>query len=149
MLTSSVMPPQSLQFTFSRFVHIDTSNPTCNHVDRVYHATSISGNLLSWCHNRPILLAYDPIPRRHISIQALIGNVLYVCLCKCTITYITHQFIITINSHQAYLIILTQHLINYTTRLKVSRQWPLAAVKYNLATAEQQSRYSGTTISLQ
>ena len=46
----------------------------------------------------------------------------------------------TVNFHQIYVIILTQHLNNCTIRLKVTRQWPLAVARHNFAAAEQQSR---------
>ena len=91
------------------------SSPTRNRVDLIYHATSIlfSSNLLLWCLNRSIIFTNDLVPRCHIKIQALIGNVTRICICKCIIMYTTHQFIITIRSHQAYIIILAKHLNNY------------------------------------
>ena len=48
----------------------------------------------------------------------------------------------TITLHQAYIIILAQRLNNYTIHLKLTKQWPLAAVRNNLAAVEQQSCYN-------
>ena len=108
-LTSSVMQPNNM-------VYIDMFDPTCNRVDLVCHATKqhcgyihirpttqlcwprlschlISSNPTLWCCNQSIQFAYDLVPRCYIIIQALIDNVKYVCLCKCTNMYINHQIV--------------------------------------------------------
>ena len=125
-------------------VYIDTLDPICNHADLVYHVTQqygvyrhirpnmqpcwprlschpISSNPTSWCCNQSIQLEYDPVPRRLITIQALIGNVTCVCLCRCTNMYIIHQIVITVNSHQAYIIVLTQYLNIYITHQNITK----------------------------
>ena len=74
--------------------------------------------------------------------QALTGNVLCVCLCRCTNMYIIHQIVIIINSHQAYIIRPTQYLDIYITHHNITKQWPIIAERKSLAAAEQQARCS-------
>ena len=76
-------------------VHLDMFDPTRwpqqpiimalrlwlrNSTDVVCHATSQHG-------------AYDPVPWRHIAIQALISNVTCICSCQCTIMHTNHQVV--------------------------------------------------------
>ena len=95
----------------------------------------ISSNLMSWHCNQSIHFIYDPILRRHITTQAFIGNVPCVCLCKCTNMYNIHHIIITINPHQAYIIISTQHFDIYIIHHNVTKQGSLIAASESLAVA--------------
>ena len=138
MLTSSVRPPHNT-------VHKDTSDPISQPQQPIFMALRYLATRPCWPR-----LSYDPIPGHpplwrcnKWIISGSHWQCPCVCLCRCTNIYISHQFIITINSHQAYIIILTQHFNNYITRLKVTRQWPLAAARNNLAAVEQQARCRG------
>ena len=145
MLTSFVMPPNlygayryirsNTQLCWPRLschlistihisglVHIDTYDPTRNRANIVCRAT------------QSLAMHHHGIATNQ-SFQALIGNVSCVCLCRCDNMYINHQLIKSINSHQAYIIIPAQHLSNYITHLKVTRQWPLAVTRKKLAVA--------------
>ena len=113
----------------SGLVHTDTSDPTRNRADLVCYAT------------QSLATHYHGVATNQ-SFKALIGNVLCVCLCQCINMYIIYSIITSTNSRQAYIIILTQHFNNYITFQNVTRQWPLAEVKYKLIAA-------GTTILLQ
>ena len=102
----------------------------------------ISSNPTSWRCNQSIHFIYDPVLRCHITAQAFIGNVPCVCLCKCTNVYNIHHIIITISTHQAYIIISTQHFNIYLILHNVTKQWPLAAASELLAAAELHARCS-------
>ena len=140
-------------------VYIDTSDPTRNCAALVCHAIQqygayrhirpnmqpfwpclschlISENPVSWRCNQSIQFAYDPALQRHTAIQALIGNVSYVCLCKYTNMNINNQIIKTINSQQTYIIMSKQHLNNQIARQIVTKQWPFTTVKNSLTAAE-------------
>ena len=86
----------------NNMVHINTFDPT--HWPRQSNIMA----LILWLHNSVDVIChatqqhgtYDPVPWNHIAIQALIGDVTCVCLCKCTNMYVNHQIVKTSNSHK-------------------------------------------------
>ena len=138
------MPPNAYQqYGAYRHIRPNTSTPAThfmalrrlgpNCAGLVYNATqSLATQHLGVSTNQSI----------HNTFQALTSNVSCVCLCRCTNMYIIHQIVITINSHQAYIIIPTQHLNIYIIHQTITKKWPLTVARKSLATAEYQAHCS-------
>ena len=128
--------------SINNMVHIDISDPTHWPQQPIFMALRCLATQLCW----PRLSYHSISATQHLGIatnqsihntfQALIGNVSYVCLCRCTNMYIIHQIAITNISQQAYIITLTQYL-----KIYITKQWPLNVARRSLAAVEQQARY--------
>ena len=95
----------------------------------------ISSNTTSWYCNQSMQFIYDVVLRHHIIVQAFIGNVSCVCLCRCTNMYIIHHIVTTINPHQAHINISTRQFNIYIIHHIITRQWPFSTASESLTTA--------------
>ena len=74
------------------------------------------------------------MPRCHIAIQALVGNVTRICICKYTIMYINHQIVNIINTQHNILTITLHVKLSQGSDLSLRRDTNLLQWNKNHAT---------------